>query len=46
MERMRRVRAEIAEMDAAHRYKHSVGVDVYLGDAKFTGNNNEVEVNG
>jgi pyruvate/2-oxoglutarate dehydrogenase complex dihydrolipoamide dehydrogenase (E3) component len=36
MERMRRIRAGIAPVDGAERFK-GLGVDVYLGDARFTG---------
>lgn len=36
MERMRRLRARISPMDSAHRFK-TLGVDVYLGRARFTG---------
>jgi pyruvate/2-oxoglutarate dehydrogenase complex dihydrolipoamide dehydrogenase (E3) component len=36
MERMRRLRAEISQHDSATRLK-SLGVDVYLGEAQFTG---------
>lgn len=36
MERMRRLRAEISGNDSAGRYR-SLGVDVYLGSARFTG---------
>ncbi len=35
MERMRRVRAELSEIDGAPRYA-SLGVDVFLGSATFT----------
>jgi pyruvate/2-oxoglutarate dehydrogenase complex dihydrolipoamide dehydrogenase (E3) component len=35
MERMRRVRAQISDEDAATRYRDELGVDVYLGDATF-----------
>ena len=44
MERMRRLRAGISPVDSAHRYKE-IGVDVYLGSARFTGKDT-VEVNG
>ncbi len=44
MERMRRLRAHIAENDSAERFK-SLGVDVFLGEAKFTGPRT-VEVDG
>jgi pyruvate/2-oxoglutarate dehydrogenase complex dihydrolipoamide dehydrogenase (E3) component len=36
MERMRRLRAEIAPHDSAARFRE-LGVDVFIGDAKFTG---------
>jgi len=36
MERMRRLRAEISHHDAAQRFT-DMGVDVYLGEARFTG---------
>lgn len=36
MERMRKLRARISHADSAHRYK-SLGVDVYIGNATFTG---------
>jgi pyruvate/2-oxoglutarate dehydrogenase complex dihydrolipoamide dehydrogenase (E3) component len=36
MERMRRLRAGIAPHDSARRYR-DLGVDVYLGSARFTG---------
>jgi len=45
MERMRRIRAEISHEDAAARYRDELGVDVYLGDARFTGRDT-VEVAG
>jgi pyruvate/2-oxoglutarate dehydrogenase complex dihydrolipoamide dehydrogenase (E3) component len=38
MERMRRLRADISGNDAAARFR-SLGVDVYLGAARFTGPN-------
>jgi len=38
MERMRRLRAEISPNDAATRFR-DLGVDVFLGEAKFTGSN-------
>jgi pyruvate/2-oxoglutarate dehydrogenase complex dihydrolipoamide dehydrogenase (E3) component len=37
MTRMRRVRAQISHEDAAARYRDQLGVDVYLGEARFTG---------
>ena len=36
MERMRKIRAHIAENDSANRFSKALGVDVYLGNAKFT----------
>jgi pyruvate/2-oxoglutarate dehydrogenase complex dihydrolipoamide dehydrogenase (E3) component len=36
MERMRRLRAEISRNDSAARFR-SLGVDVFLGEARFTG---------
>lgn len=39
MERMRRVRAEISVVDSAERFARELGVDVYLGEAQFTGRN-------
>ena len=45
MERMRRIRAEISEMDSVERFHKFMGVETYLGDAKFVGPH-EVEVNG
>ncbi|NNE09370.1 MAG: mercuric reductase [Gemmatimonadetes bacterium] len=44
MERMRRLRAKIAPHDSAQRFR-DLGVDVYLGEAKFVGRN-KVEVDG
>ncbi|EGD80540.1 mercuric reductase [Salpingoeca rosetta] len=44
MERMRRLRAEIADNDSAQRFTQKLGVNVYLGRAKFTGKR-EVVVN-
>jgi pyruvate/2-oxoglutarate dehydrogenase complex dihydrolipoamide dehydrogenase (E3) component len=35
MERMRRIRARISDEDAAARYRDELGVDVFLGDARF-----------
>src|SRR5437667_2531824 len=37
MERMRRLRAGISRHDSARRFQHELGVDVFLGDARFTG---------
>ncbi|MEM7409060.1 MAG: mercuric reductase [Myxococcota bacterium] len=45
MERMRRVRAEISHEDAATRYRDELGVEVFIGDARFTGKDT-VEVAG
>jgi pyruvate/2-oxoglutarate dehydrogenase complex dihydrolipoamide dehydrogenase (E3) component len=44
MARMRKLRARISQTDAAERYR-GLGVDVYLGEAQFTGRNT-VEVDG
>jgi pyruvate/2-oxoglutarate dehydrogenase complex dihydrolipoamide dehydrogenase (E3) component len=44
MERMRRVRARLSHHDSADRFR-GLGVDVFLGDARFTGPDT-VEVNG
>ncbi len=44
MERMRRLRAQIAPHDSAPRFR-DLGVDIYLGQAKFVGRN-QVEVDG
>jgi pyruvate/2-oxoglutarate dehydrogenase complex dihydrolipoamide dehydrogenase (E3) component len=45
MERMRRIRARIAREDSARRYQGELGVDVYLGDARFA-DGRSVEVDG
>ncbi len=37
MQRMRRIRARISREDSAQRYRDELGVDVYLGSARFTG---------
>lgn len=37
MERMRRLRTEISHHDSAKRYRDELGVEVFLGEAKFTG---------
>ena len=37
MERMRRIRARISVADSAARYRDELGVDVFLGDARFAG---------
>ena len=39
MERMRRIRAEIAENDSVERFHNFMGVDTFLGNAKFVGKN-------
>src|SRR5206468_12692983 len=44
MERMRRLRAALSPNDSAARYR-GLGVDVYFGQARFTGPDT-VEVNG
>jgi pyruvate/2-oxoglutarate dehydrogenase complex dihydrolipoamide dehydrogenase (E3) component len=43
MQRMRRVRARISREDSALRYRDELGVDVFLGDARFAGHD-RVEV--
>ncbi len=45
MERMRAVRARIARVDSAARFRDELGVDVFLGDARFAGPDT-VEVDG
>jgi pyruvate/2-oxoglutarate dehydrogenase complex dihydrolipoamide dehydrogenase (E3) component len=45
MERMRRIRSQISEHDSARRFRDKLGVDVYLGEAEFTGPDT-VEVGG
>jgi thioredoxin reductase len=37
MERMRRLRAEISKVDSARRFQYELGVDVFIGSAKFVG---------
>lgn len=37
MERMRRLRARISHHDSARRFRDELGVDVFLGAARFTG---------
>ena len=37
MERMRRLRARISQADSVNRLQEKYGVDVYLGEARFTG---------
>lgn len=44
MERMRRLRVGISRHDSAERFKH-LGVDVYLGQGRFTGRST-IEVDG
>ncbi len=45
MKRMRRIRAEISDVDSVQRYQDKLGVDVFLGSGRFT-SNNTVEVAG
>jgi pyruvate/2-oxoglutarate dehydrogenase complex dihydrolipoamide dehydrogenase (E3) component len=45
MERMRRIRAQISHDDSAARYRDELGVDVFLGDARFA-SRDTVEVGG
>lgn len=44
MERMRRLRARISDHDSVHRFQQ-FGVDVFLGEGRFTGRNT-IEVDG
>jgi pyruvate/2-oxoglutarate dehydrogenase complex dihydrolipoamide dehydrogenase (E3) component len=39
MERMRKIRAEISENDSVERFHKFLGVDTFLGEAKFVGKN-------
>jgi pyruvate/2-oxoglutarate dehydrogenase complex dihydrolipoamide dehydrogenase (E3) component len=39
MKRMRALRAEISAHDSAARFSAKLGIDVFLGDARFAGNN-------
>jgi pyruvate/2-oxoglutarate dehydrogenase complex dihydrolipoamide dehydrogenase (E3) component len=45
MERMRRLRAELSAKDSARRYRDELGVDVFIGEGRFT-SANTVEVDG
>ena len=45
MERLRRIRSEISHHDSAQRYRDEMGVDVFLGEATFSGPDT-VEVDG
>ena len=45
MERMRRIRAKISSHDSVRRFSETLGVDVFLGEGKFTGPD-VVEVDG
>jgi pyruvate/2-oxoglutarate dehydrogenase complex dihydrolipoamide dehydrogenase (E3) component len=45
MERMRRIRARISSEDSAARYRDELGVDVFLGEARFA-SRDTVEVGG
>ena len=45
MERMRRIRADISPADSAARFRDELGVDVYLGQARFAADD-AVEVDG
>ncbi len=45
MERMRGIRAKISHEDSARRYRDELGVDVFLGQAEFSGPNT-VDVDG
>jgi pyruvate/2-oxoglutarate dehydrogenase complex dihydrolipoamide dehydrogenase (E3) component len=45
MERMRRLRAELSAKDSVWRYRDELGVDVFIGEARFT-SVDTVEVDG
>lgn len=45
MERLRRIRAEISHHDSAKRYRDELGVEIFIGEAKFSGPDT-VEVDG
>lgn len=45
MERMRKLRARMSHHDSAHRFHDQLGIDVFLGDGRFTGPDT-VEVGG
>jgi mercury(II) reductase len=45
MERMRRLRARISHHDSAQRFQHQLGVDVFLGEGRFSGPDT-IEVDG
>ncbi len=45
MERMREIRARISHEDSAKRYSEEFGIDVHLGNAKFT-SNDSIDVDG
>jgi pyruvate/2-oxoglutarate dehydrogenase complex dihydrolipoamide dehydrogenase (E3) component len=45
MERVRRIRAQISPHDSARRFRDEYGVDIFLGDGRFTGRDT-VEVAG
>lgn len=45
MERVRRIRAEISHHDSAQRFTKELGIDLFIGRGKFTGERT-VEVNG
>jgi pyruvate/2-oxoglutarate dehydrogenase complex dihydrolipoamide dehydrogenase (E3) component len=45
MERVRKIRAEISHHDSAERYSAELGVEVYIGRAKFT-SEKSIAVNG
>jgi pyruvate/2-oxoglutarate dehydrogenase complex dihydrolipoamide dehydrogenase (E3) component len=45
MERMRKIRADISHHDSAQRFQNQLGVDVFLGEGYFSGDNS-IEVAG
>jgi pyruvate/2-oxoglutarate dehydrogenase complex dihydrolipoamide dehydrogenase (E3) component len=45
MERMRRIRAGLSDHDSVERFSNQLGIDVFLGNGKFTGPDS-IEVDG
>lgn len=39
MERLRKLRSSISHNDSAQRFSEELGIDVFFGEAKFTGKN-------
>ncbi|MFN8601278.1 MAG: hypothetical protein U0842_12475 [Candidatus Binatia bacterium] len=46
MERLRRIRARISHHDSARRFRDELGVDVFLGTARFASADSFIEVGG